>query len=354
MLQSKKIIHIDMDAFYASVEQRDFPELRGKPVIVGSPEGRGVVLTCSYEARKFGVRSAIPGKEARRLCVEAIFVPPRMTVYKEVSQQVREIFFRYTDLVEPLSLDEAYLDVTNDKLKIGSAIEIAKAIKQSVKEEIHLTASAGVSVNKFVAKVASGMQKPDGLTFIHPSQIETFMEQLKVKNFHGIGRVTAGKMNKAWIFTGADLKKLSLDEMLKYYGKPGRFYFDIVRGIDNRPVEADRETKSVSVEDTFADDVLDINILEKELERLAKLLFSRLTKYNLYGRTISIKVKYHDFKITSRSKTFPEHVSDPDVIAQTVKQLLKQTEAGLKKIRLVGIAVSGFEKVKTVWQLKLF
>src|SRR6185295_7204931 len=215
MLHTRKIIHIDMDAFYASVEQRDFPELRGKPVIVGSPEGRGVVLTCSYEARKFGVRSAIPGKEAKRLCPDGIFVAPRMAVYKEVSQHVREIFFRYTDLVEPLSLDEAYLDVTNDKLNIGSAIEIAKAIKHSIKDEINLTASAGVSVNKFVAKVASGMQKPDGLTFIHPSQIETFMEQLKVKDFYGIGRVTAEKMNKAGIFTGADLKKLSLDEMVK-------------------------------------------------------------------------------------------------------------------------------------------
>src|SRR6185436_12855568 len=234
--------------------------------------GRGVVLTCSYEARKFGVRSAIPGKEAKRLCPDGIFVNPRMAVYKEVSQLVREIFFRYTDLVEPLSLDEAYLDVTSDKLNIGSAIEIAKSIKHSIKEEINLTASAGVSVNKFVAKVASGMNKPDGLTFIHPSQIEAFMEQLNVKDFHGIGRVTAEKMNKAGIFTGADLKKLSLDEMTTQYGKPGRFFYDIVRGVDNRPVEADRETKSISVEDTFKEDVADMEILEKELERLSQLL----------------------------------------------------------------------------------
>ncbi|HKR05218.1 MAG TPA: DNA polymerase IV [Bacteroidia bacterium] len=354
MFTAKKIIHIDMDAFYASVEQRDFPELKGKPVIVGSPEGRGVVLTCSYEARKFGVRSAIPGKEAKRLCPGGIFVPPRMTVYKEVSQQVREIFFRYTDLVEPLSLDEAYLDVTRDKLNIGSAIEIAKAIKQSIKEEINLTASAGVSVNKFVAKVASGMQKPDGLTFIHPSQIEKFMEQLKVKDFHGIGRVTAEKMNREGIFTGADLKKLSLDEMTKHYGKPGRFYYDIVRGIDNREVEADRETKSVSVEDTFAEDVMDVELLEKELDRLSQLLFTRLEKYQLYGRTITLKIKYHDFKIISRSKTFPEQVTAAPFIAQTVKHLLKQTEAGQKKIRLLGVGVSGFEDEKMAPQLKLF
>ncbi len=350
----RKIIHIDMDAFYASVEQRDFPTLRGKPVIVGSPEGRGVVLTCSYEARKFGVRSAIPGKEAKRLCPDGIFVAPRFPVYSEVSKHIREIFFRYTDLVEPLSLDEAYLDVTNDKLNIGSAIEIAKAIKQSVKEETNLTASAGISVNKFVAKIASGMQKPDGLTFIQPSRIETFMEQLKVKDFHGIGRVTSEKMNKAGIFIGADLKKLSRDDLVKHYGKPGSFYYDIVRGIDNRPVEADRETKSISVEDTFAEDVLETEPLEKELERLSQILFTRLTKYQLYGRTITLKVKYHDFRIISRSKTFPEQVNELTLVEQTVKQLLKQTEAGQKKIRLLGVGVSGFEEEKTEAQLKLF
>ena len=353
-LPQRKIIHIDMDAFYASVEQRDCPELQGKPVIVGSPEGRGVVLTCSYEARKFGVRSALPGKEAKRLCPDGIFVPPRFPVYTEVSLHIREIFFRYTDLVEPLSLDEAYLDVTHDKLNIGSAIEIAKAIREAIKEETNLTASAGVSVNKFVAKIASGMQKPDGLTFIHPSQIEIFMEQLKVKDFHGIGRITAEKMNKMGIFTGADLKKLSRDEMMKQYGKPGRFYYDIVRGIDNRAVEAGRETKSVSVEDTFAEDVLDIELLEKELERLSQLLFTRSDKYQVYGRTITLKVKYHDFKIISRSKTFPDKVTHPAFLAQTAKQLLKQTEAGRKKIRLLGVGVSGFEDEKTIAQLRLF
>lgn len=350
----RKIIHVDMDAFYASVEQRDFPELRGKPVIVGSPEGRGVVLTCSYEARKFGVRSAIPGKEAKRLCPDGIFVPPRFPVYKEVSVQVREIFFRYTDLVEPLSLDEAYLDVTHDKQNTGSAMEIAKAIKHSIKEETGLTASAGISVNKFVAKVASGMQKPDGLTLIHPDKIELFMERLKVQDFHGIGRVTAEKMNKTGVFTGADLKKLSLDEMIKNYGKPGRFYYDIVRGVDNRPVEADRETKSVSVEDTFAEDVLDLEMIEKELERLTELLFSRLKKYELFGRTITLKIKYHDFKIISRSKTFPGNIHDPVMAFQTTLQLLKQTEAGQKKVRLVGVGVSGFEGEKEIAQLKLF
>ncbi|HET6992741.1 MAG TPA: DNA polymerase IV, partial [Bacteroidia bacterium] len=325
MITHRKIIHIDMDAFYASVEQRDFPELRGKPVIVGSSEGRGVVMTASYEARKSGVHSAMPGKEAKRRCPDGIFVPPRFSVYKEVSQHIREIFHRYTDLVEPLSLDEAYLDVTENKLQIASAIEIAKAIKDAIRNETQLTASAGVSVNKFVAKVASGMQKPDGLTFIHPEKIEAFMEQLPVEKFHGIGKVTAEKMNKSGLFTGADLKKLSLEELVKQYGKPGRFYYNIVRGIDDRPVESERETKSVSAEDTFSEDTLDIEKMEAELDKLSAIVFRRLEKYELFGRTVTLKVKYHDFKIISRSKTFPERVDELEVIALTSKQLLRQT-----------------------------
>lgn len=350
----RKIIHVDMDAFYASVEQRDHVEMRGLPVVVGSPEGRGVVLTCSYEARQFGVRSAMRGVEAKRLCPHAIFTPPRFPAYREVSAHIREIFYRYTDLVEPLSLDEAYLDVTADKLNIGSAIEVAKAIKQAIKQETLLTASAGVSVNKFIAKVASGMQKPDGLTFIHPAKIETFMELLPVKDFHGIGRVTADKMNKAGIFTGADLKKLSLDEMVKHYGKPGQFYYHLVRGIDNRPVEANRETKSISVEDTFTTDVLAMDILENELQRLTELLFTRLKKYNLYGRTVTLKIKYYDFKLITRSKTFAEPVMENTLTAETVIALLRQTEAGQKKIRLLGVGVSGFDDVVDDGQLKLF
>jgi DNA polymerase-4 len=343
-----------MDAFYASVEQRDFPELQGKPVIVGSPDGRGVVLTASYEARKSGVHSALPGKEAKRRCPDGIFVPPRFSVYKEVSAQIREIFHRHTDKVEPLSLDEAYLDVTENKLNIASAIEIAKEIKSAIKTETNLTASAGVSINKFVAKVASGMQKPDGLTFIHPEKIEAFMEQLPVEKFHGIGRVTAEKMNKAGLFTGADLKKLSLEELLKNYGKPGNFYYNIVRGIDDRPVESDRETKSVSAEDTFSEDTIDFVQMDAELEKIAGILFKRLEKYELFGRTITLKVKYHDFRIISRSKTFPERIEELDFIVQTSKQLLRQTEAGTKKIRLLGIGVSGFEEEEMNGQLSLF
>jgi DNA polymerase IV len=354
MLPFRKIIHIDMDAFYASVEQRDFPELKGRPVIVGSPEGRGVVLTCSYEARAFGVRSALRGIEAKRLCPDGIFVPPRFPAYKEVSKKIGEIFLRYTDLVEPLSLDEAYLDVTSDKLNIGSAIEIAKDIKAAIYEEVLLTASAGVSVNKFVAKVASGMQKPDGLTFISPTRVEQFMEQLKVQDFHGIGKVTATKMNAAGIFTGADLKKISLEELITDYGKPGKFYYQIVRGIDDRPVQPDRETKSVSVEDTFAEDVLDLSIISDELKRLSFLLFARMQKHNLYGRTVTLKIKFFDFKIISRSKTFTEKISDPESIFSAVINLLQQTEAGKVKIRLLGVGVSGFEKEKLKSQLSLF
>ncbi len=343
-----------MDAFYASVEQRDFPELKGKPVIVGSPEGRGVVLTCSYEARAFGVRSAIPGREAKRLCPDGVFVTPRFPAYKEVSKKIREIFLRYTDLVEPLSLDEAYLDVTEDKQHIGSAMEIAKAIKAVIFEEVFLTASAGISINKFVAKVASGMQKPDGITFIAPSRIEQFMEQLKVQDFHGIGKETAAKMNAAGIFTGADLKKISQENLVASYGKTGLFYYQIVRGIDERPVQPDRETKSVSVGDTFAEDVLDLNIISEELQRLSVLLFSRIQKHDLYGRTVTLKIKYFDFKIVSRSKTFTEKISDPESIFSAVKNLLPQTEAGKVKIRLLGIGVSGFEEEKQKSQLSLF
>jgi DNA polymerase-4 len=350
----RKIIHVDMDAFYASVEQRDNPELKGKPVIVGSPSGRGVVLTASYEARKFGVRSAMPGSEAKRRCPDGVFTPPRFPAYKEASAIVRAIFHRYTDLVEPLSLDEAYLDVTNDKLNIGSAIEIAKAIKKSILEETQLTSSAGISINKFVAKVASGLQKPDGLTFIGPSKIEAFMEQLAVKDFYGVGRVTATKMNALGLYTGADLKKLSMEELVRLFGKTGRFYYQIVRGIDNRPVESGRETKSVSVEDTFREDLLDLEKLDAELDELCGRLMQRLEKHGLAGRTFTLKVKYHDFRLVSRSHTFPGNSNDAKIFSATAKQLLRQTEAGQKRIRLLGVGVSGFGENDAQQQLELF
>src|SRR6185312_14379857 len=278
MASIRKIIHIDMDAFYASVEQRDHPEYRGKPLIVGGmPQGRGgVVATASYEARKFGIRSAMPSKTAQRLCPEAIFIYPRFDAYKAVSNHIHEIFHRYTDIVEPLSLDEAYLDVTNDKQGIRYAIDIARLIKQAIKEELNLTASAGVSINKFVAKIASDMDKPDGLTFIGPYKIGLCMERLAVEKFHGVGKVTAAKMKAMGLHTGGDLKKLSEPEMITSFGKSGRFYYQIVRGIDNRPLQPDRETKSVSVEDTYQEDLTDKVAMLQELKLLTEKLEVRL------------------------------------------------------------------------------
>lgn len=359
----RKIIHIDMDAFYASVEQRDNPELRGKPLVVGGlPEGRGgVVATASYEARKFGIRSAMPSKQALQLCPHAIFVRPRFPAYKEVSQHIREIFSRYTDLIEPLSLDEAYLDVTEDKLNIGSAIEIAKQIKQAIKDELQLTASAGVSINKFVAKIASDINKPDGLTFIGPSAIEAFMEKLAVEKFQGVGKVTAEKMKKMGLFTGVDLKNLSEDELVGHFGKPGRFYYNIVRGIDEREVQPHRETKSLAAEDTFAYDLTTIEEMEAELDKIAKIVCERLQKYELKGRTITLKIKYSDFKQITRNRSLTTPVYDPETISSIAKQLLAATEPEDKRIRLLGISLSNFGGPETKpreekWpdQLKLF
>ena len=343
-LPHRKIIHIDMDAFYASVEQRDHPEYRGKPLVVGGlPEGRGgVVATASYEARAFGIRSAMPSKQALQLCPHALFVRPRFDAYKEVSDKIRKIFNRYTDLIEPLSLDEAYLDVTTDKLNIGSAIEIATQIKQAIKDELQLTASAGVSVNKFVAKIASDINKPDGLKFIGPSAIETFMEQLPVEKFHGVGKVMAAKMKAMSIHTGADLKTLSRETLVAHFGKPGNFYYQIVRGIDSRPVQSNRETKSLAAEDTFAQDLTRLAEMDTELEKIAVLLNGRLVKNKLAGRTITLKIKYSDFKQITRNKSFTEPMADLLTIASTAKQLLLATEPEGKKIRLLGIAVSNF------------
>lgn len=340
----RKIIHIDMDAFYASVEQRDNPGFRGKALVVGGlPEGRGgVVATASYEARKYGVRSAMPSKRAQQLCPHAIFVRPRFAVYKEVSQQIRVIFSRYTDLIEPLSLDEAYLDVTEDKLGIGSAIDIAKEIKAAIKAELQLTASAGVSINKFVAKIASDINKPDGLKFIGPSSIEAFMETLPVEKFHGVGKVTADKMKSMNLHTGADLKQLTEDDMVRHFGKVGRFYFQIVRGVDDRPVRPDRETKSVGAEDTFPYDLTTTDEMFPELEKLAKTVAARLERYNLKGRTVTLKIKYSDFRQITRSQSFTSPVGNEITLAETAKNLLLATQPDDVKIRLLGVTVSNF------------
>lgn len=341
-MTQRKIIHIDMDAFYASVEQRDNPELRGKPIAVGGlPENRGVVATASYEARKFGVRSAMPSKRAIQLCPDLIFIaPPRFAVYKSVSQQVREIFYRHTDLIEPLSLDEAYLDVTEDKQQIGSAIGIAKQIKAAIRDELQLTASAGISINKFVAKIASDMNKPDGLTFIPPDKVEAFMESLPVNKFHGVGKVTAEKMNTLKLFTGADLKQLTELELVRLFGKQGSFYYKIVRGIDDRPVEPNRETKSIGAEDTFLNDLSNPAEMKEQLERLAAIVTNRLQQYDLKGKTITLKIRYSDFKTLTRSYTLPAAIADQETIAATALQLLLKTGILEAKVRLLGITIS--------------
>ncbi|MGE9313399.1 DNA polymerase IV [Niabella sp. CJ426] len=355
----RKIIHIDMDAFYASVEQRDFPEYRGKPLVVGGlPEGRGgVVATASYEARKFGIRSAMPSKTAQRLCPQAIFVFPRFDAYKAVSIHIREIFHRYTDIIEPLSLDEAYLDVTSDKQNIGSALDIAKLIKQAIKNELELTASAGVSINKFVAKIASDINKPDGLTFIGPSRIEQFMEGLAVEKFYGVGKVTATRMKAMGLHTGADLKKLSETEMIQYFGKPGKFYYQIVRGIDNREVQPHRETKSVSVEDTYQEDLVDRETMVPELSILTERLAKRLQRSGLRGKTVTVKFKFHDFTLITRSLSVPGFINETEEIQQAVVIILNNAPVDGKRIRLLGVGLSNFEKDKDgedEMQLKLF
>lgn len=345
MADHRKIIHIDMDAFYASVEQRDHPEYRDKPLIVGgSPEGRGgVVAAASYEARKFGIHSAMSSRQALQLCPHALFVRPRFEAYKEVSNKIREIFSRYTDLIEPLSLDEAYLDVTTDKLNIGSALEIASQIKAAIKNELHLTASAGVSINKFVAKIASDINKPDGLKFIGPSSIENFMEQLPVEKFFGVGKVTAEKMKKMGLHTGADLKKQTEEDLQKNFGKVGRFYYHIVRGIDNREVQPHRKRKSLGAEDTFAHDLSTLEEMQVQLDKIALLVFERLRKSQLAGRTITLKIKYSDFRHLTRNKSFLSPVSELDTIVDTARQLLESTDLNDKKVRLLGISISNFE-----------
>jgi len=340
----RKIIHVDMDAFYASIEQRDNPHYRGKPVVVGgSPEGRGgVVATASYEARKFGIRSAMSSKRALQLCANLIFIRPRFDVYKEVSQKIREIFLGYTDRIEPLSLDEAFLDVTDDKQRIGSAIEIAKRIRQAIKDKLNLTASAGVSINKFIAKIASDMHKPDGLTFIGPSRAGVFMEELPVEKFFGVGKVTAEKMKKMGLHTGADIKKLTEGELIRHFGKPGRFFYKIVRCIDDREVQPYREIKSLSAEDTFPYDLVSLEEMNEALDRIAATVYDRLQRNGLKGRTVTVKIKYHDFKLVTRSRSFTGPVEDREVIAMTAKQLLAATDPDEMRIRLLGISLSNF------------
>lgn len=339
----RKIIHIDMDAFFASVEQLDNPDLRGKPVAVGGSGERSVVAAASYEARKFGVRSAMSSLVAKRLCPDLIFVRHNFERYNEVSAKVFDILKEYTDLVEPLSIDEAFLDVTTDKKNIGSATIIAREIKKEIKKRTGLTASAGISINKFLAKIASEIKKPDGLFVIPPEQAEKFIEALPVEKFYGIGKVTAEKMHKLGIHTGSDLKQWDLVSLVRNFGKTGVFYHDIVRGIDERPVETDQERKSVGTELTFDKDLTTRFEIIAELYRIEKELMVRLESSEVTGRTITLKIKFADFRQITRSKTLQYYIRDFETLHREVSEIRKSLKLEGSKIRLLGVSVSNLE-----------
>lgn len=331
-----------MDAFYASVEQRDNPALRGKPVAVGGDTARGVVAAASYEARRYGVRSAISSKVAHRRCPDLIFVRPRFDVYKAVSEQIRSIFFEYTDLVEPLSLDEAYLDVTYAKKGKPSATLIAREIKNRIFAETGLTASAGVSFNKFLAKVASDINKPDGLFVITPDQAEAFIDNLEVRKFYGIGKVTAQKMNQNGLWFGRDLRKLDRHELIRLFGKAGNYYYEIVRGIDDRPVIPFHERKSLGAENTFETDLFLFSQMVPEIEQVVATVWRRLQRSGLKGRTLTLKIKFADFEQITRSKTRQDYYTSAEMILDEGLKLLKAEEPFARGIRLLGLTLSNF------------
>ena len=334
----RKIIHIDMDAFYASVEQRDNPDLKGKPVAVGGGH-RGVVAAASYEARKFGVRSAMPSVTARRRCPDLIFVKPRFDVYRAVSHQIRAIFAHYTDLIEPLSLDEAYLDVTEDRRGLGTARAIAEEIRARIKAETGLTASAGVSYCKFIAKLASDQNKPDGLCVIPPGKGPAFVATLPVKRFHGVGPVTAAKMERLGILTGADLAAWPLEQLEATFGSSGRWYWRIARGIDEREVKPDRPYKSVSAERTFDVDYSEAEDLRREVRRVAGYAWQRIERAEVKGRTVTLKVKFADFSLITRSKSFTAPVPDYEAFEAVGLALLDTLLPVPKGIRLLGLGL---------------
>ncbi|AEG49833.1 DNA polymerase IV [Sphingobium chlorophenolicum L-1] len=339
----RKIIHIDMDAFYASVEQRDDPSLRGKALAVGGGGPRGVVATASYEARKYGVRSAMPGARARRLCPDLLFVRPRFEVYRAVSAQVREIFSRFTDIIQPLSLDEAYLDVTRNKPDIPSATRIAEEIRRLIREETGLTASAGVSYNKLIAKLASDQNKPDGICVVRPEEGAAFIAKMPVRRIHGVGPVTAKRMQALGIETGADLRARDLAFLQHHFGSAALFYYRASRGEDDRPVHERQERKSVSVEDTFFDDLTAEDALITEIDRIAENLWSRIEKSGAYGRTVVLKVKFADFRIITRSKSFGGPVRSPDILAETGRALLRAQLPLRMGARLLGLGVHNLD-----------
>ena len=340
VMDERKIIHIDMDAFYASVEQRDHPELRGKAIAVGHSEERGVVAAASYEARKYGVRSAMSSLKAKQLCPHLIFVPGRMSVYKEVSAQIHAIFHDYTDLIEPLSLDEAFLDVTHNKKNIPLAVDIAKEIKLRIHEELNLVASAGISYNKFLAKVASDYRKPDGLCTIHPDQAQEFIDRLPIEAFWGVGKVTAKKMHTLGIHRGKELRQCTLEMLTRIFGKAGHIYYNFARGIDLRPVEAERIRKSVGCEHTLDKDITSQSSVIIELYHVATELVERLKRNGFSGNTLTLKIKFYDFKQMTRSLTQEKELNRLEDILPLAKLLLKEVDYTIRPIRLIGLTVS--------------
>ena len=353
-MSERKIIHIDMDAFYASVEQRDNPELCGKPLAVGHAEERGVVAAASYEARRYGVHSAMSSQKAKRLCPELIFVPGRMNVYKAVSRQIHDIFHTYTDIIEPLSLDEAFLDVTENKAGFSLAIDIAKDIKKRIRKELGLIASAGVSYNKFLAKIASDYRKPDGLCTIHPDQALDFIAHLPIESFWGVGPVTAQKMHALGIHNGTQLQACTLEMLTRQFGKAGNLYYDFARGIDLRPVEPIRIRKSVGCEHTLEKDISLHSSAIIELYHVVTELLERLKRTNFSGNTLTLKIKFHDFNQITRSITQDSELTSMDKILPLAKKLLKEIDYESHPIRLIGLSVSNpkeeKEEIKKQWE----
>ena len=344
-LPIRKIIHVDMDAFYASVEELDNPDLKGKPLAVGGNEIRGVVSAANYEARKFGVRSAMSGVMAKRNCPNLIFVKPRFDRYKEISKKIRKIFYDYTDLVEPLSLDEAYLDVTVNKKGNPSASLIAKEIRQRIFDEIGLRASAGISINKFIAKVASDFNKPNGQKTVNPEEVLEFLEQLEIRKFYGVGKVTTEKMYKLGVFTGLDLKRKTEEFLIEHFGKSGGYYYQVVRGVHNSAVKPHRIPKSVGAERTFSENLSSEVFMLKRLDHIATELERRLKKSSISGKTITLKIKYSDFSLQTRSKTLPYFIADKNLILETSKELLYQ-EKMENSVRLLGISLTNLNSDK--------
>lgn len=330
-----------MDAFFASVEQKDNPHLKGKPVIVGgNPKGRGVVAACSYEARRYGVHSAMPCAKAYRLCPAAVFVRPRLDRYREVSSQIMAIFQQYTDIIEPLSLDEAFLDVTTNKKQNRSAGLLAGEICRHIYEQTGLTASAGVSCNKFLAKVSSDVKKPNGITIITPEQAVPFLDKLPIGKFFGVGKVTEKKMHQLGIKNGLHLRQFSREDLCFHFGKSGSFFYDIVRGIDTRPVQPSRERKSIGNETTFQEDILELETINSVLESLAERVGNSLARKECYGLTLTLKVRYFDFSTITRSITVQTPIRTAEHISHYLSRLIPDTEIGRKSVRLLGVSVS--------------